>query len=160
MRGPLGAHARLWGPSVYSFFPSLMLVLGVLGCGKSDVKEPPTVPGPVADVHGRVIRGDQPVAGVHVLARVTYGVGCSVSDSAPGGTVVSMRPTDSTGRFRTTAYPAAGTEQRVGCLYIGATDPLRAETAWAAPRRAPAPLREAFATGTLPVLEIDVPWPE
>jgi hypothetical protein len=146
---------------VYSFLLWLILVLGVSGCGKTDRdEEPPNVPGPVADVHGRVMQGDQPVAGVQVLARVTYGVGCKVSDSAPGGTTVLMTPTNSTGRFRTTAYPASSTEQRPGCLYIGATDPLRAETVWAAPRRAPAPSPGALATGALPVLEIDVPWPE
>jgi hypothetical protein len=143
------------GPSVYSFLLWPILGLGVVGCGKPD--EPPAVPGPVANVRGRVMRGDQPVAGVHVLARVTYGVTCRVSDSAPGGTVVSMTPTDSTGRFHTMAYPASGTEQRAGCLYIGAADPMRAETAWAAPRRVPAPLPGASTTRLPPVVEINVP---
>jgi len=139
----------------------LGLCMGVLGCGKpDDHREPPTVPGPVANVRGRVMRGDHPISGVHVLARVTYGIGCSVSDSAPAGTVVSMTATDSTGRFTTMAYPASIAEQRAGCLYIGAVDPVRAETVWAAPHRAPPLVRGAPTTRLPPVEEIDVPWPE
>jgi hypothetical protein len=147
---------------VYSFLarPLLLFSIGFLGCGESDEYGALNVPGPVAHIRGRVMRGDQPVAGVHVLARVTYGAGCNVYDSAPGGTVVFMSPTDSTGRFQTRAYPASVTEQRVGCLYVGAVDPVRAETAWAAPRPAPAPSQKASRTRVAPVIEIDVPWPE
>jgi hypothetical protein len=159
----LGATQRGSESLGYSFlhWPILILGIGIVGCRSPDDRgEPPTVPGPVANVCGRVVRGDRPVAGVHVLARVTYGIGCRVSDSAPGGTVVSMTPTDSSGRFHTMAYPASSTEERAGCLYIGAADPVRPETAWAAPRRAPAPLRGASTSRLPPVMEIDVPWPE
>ena len=148
---------------MYSFLLCQILALGigVLRCCKpDDQEEPPAVPGPVANVRGRIMRGDHPVAGVHVLARVTYGGGCRVSDSAPGGTVVSMTPTDSTGRFHTMAYPASATEQRTGCLYIGAADPVRAETAWATPRRAAPPVLGASTTRLPPLVEINVPWPE
>jgi len=139
----------------------LVLCICVLGCGKpDDYDKPPNVPGPVANVRGRVMRGNNPVAGVHVLARVTYGVGCSMSDSARGGTVITMRPTDSTGRFKTVAYPASVSEQRTGCLYIGAVGPARSETVWAAPRRAPPLMRGASITRLPPVVQIDVPWPE
>ena len=77
----------------FLLWPILMLVIGGLGCRRpDDQKAPSAIPGPVANVRGRVMRGDHPVAGVHVLARVTYGVSCRVSDSAPGGTVVSTTP--------------------------------------------------------------------
>ena len=138
----------------------VVLFIGVAGCAKpDDYVEPP--PGPVAVVSGRVLRGDHPVAGVHVLARVTYGIPCSPSDSAPGGTVVLMTPTDSTGRFyRVSAYPASAKEQRAGCLYVGAVDPARPETVWAAPRRARPPAQGGSTTDPPPDEEINVPWPK
>ena len=146
-------------PRSYSLI--LLLGTGVVGCEKpGNDGEPPAVPGPVANVRGRVLRGAHPVAGVHVIARVTYGAACRVSDPAPGGTVVSMTPTDSTGRFHTMAYPAAGIEKRPSCLHIGAADPVRAETAWASPRRAPPPVLGAATTRLPPLVEINVPWPE
>ncbi len=138
----------------------VVLFIGALGCGKPD-DYPERPAGPVAVVRGRVLRGSHPVAGVHVLARVTYGTPCSPSNSAPGGTVVLMTPTDSTGQFyRVSAYPASTNEQRPGCLYVGAVDPARAETVWAAPRPARAP-GQGGPTAHLPAEEeIDVSWPE
>jgi hypothetical protein len=169
MRGPLGAHRKSSGLIVHPCLYGLLVLVGpgLLGCDKRDHyskapgsgREPPIVPGAVADIHGRVMRGALPVSGVHVLARVTYGAPCRASNPAPGGTVWSTTPTDSTGRFRTTAYPAAGAERQAGCLFVGATDPVRAETTWAAPRPAPASVQGASTT-RFPVVEIDVPWPE
>lgn len=145
----------------HPYWVGSLFVICVLGCAKRDEnREPPAISGPVANLRGRVIRGAQPIAGVHVLARITQAPGCRVTDPAPGGTVVSTTPTDSTGRFHTFAYAAVGAEQRVGCLHIGAADPVRAETIWAAPRPSP-PLEPGASPGTLPpVISIDVPWPE
>jgi hypothetical protein len=139
----------------------LLLGLGASGCEAPprEMNRPPAVPGPVADIQGRLLRGNRTAAGVHVLARVTYGAGCNVKDSAPGGTTMMMSPTDSTGWFRTTAYPASVFEARSGCLYVGAVDTVRGETAWAAPRAAP-PVQPGRGMQKVPVLEIEVPWEE
>jgi hypothetical protein len=146
----------------HSFFawPLLVLSAAALGCDAQREPGGPPAPGPVAHIYGRVMRGNRPMAGVNVLARMTYGVGCNVHDSAPGGTTKMMAPTDSTGRFQTTAYPAWAPERRTGCLYVGAVDSIRAETAWAAPRRALGTIQQDSITNRVPVLQIDVPWPE
>ena len=146
----------------YSFlwWPTLVLGIGALACGESgEDDKPPIVPGQAAYIHGLVMRGNRPMAGVHALARITYGAGCNVKESAPGGTTVLMTPTDSTGRFQATAYPASVGERRAGCLYVGAVDTIRAETAWAAPRPAPVPPRK-FSPTRVPIIKMDVPWPE
>ena len=147
-------HSFLW-------WPALVLSVAALGCDEQrEHRRPPAPPGPVAHIYGRVMRGNHPVAGVHVLARVTYGVGCNVKDSAPGGTTMMMTPTDSTGRFQTWANPPWTAERRTGCLYVGAVDTVRAETAWAAPRQVLTGTQQDSNTHRVPVLQIDVPWSE
>jgi hypothetical protein len=144
----------------FLYWSALVLSLAALGCDEQrDDRLPEAPPGPVAHIFGRVMRGNHPVAGVHALARVTYGIGCSVHDSAPGGTMMMMTPTDSTGRFQVMASPAWTAKPRPGCLYVGAVDTVRAETAWAAPRRVPAGAQKDSSTGRVPILQIDVPWP-
>jgi hypothetical protein len=139
----------------------VLVSIGAAGCEKPDQGgKPPAIPGPAALVHGRVIRGHHPVAGVYVLTRITLEPGCRATDSAGGGTVVSATPTDSTGRFQTFAYREPGTGERTGCLHVGAADPVTAETAWAAPRPAPKQRPGAFDGNVPQVIDIDVPWPE
>ena len=137
-------------------FRLLLLALASSVCGPPDARdEPPAVPGPVAQVVGRVMRGDRPVAGVHALGRFTYGRPCSAANPAPGGTTVLMTPTGPSGYFQASAYPGAGV-RGPGCLYVGAADPATGDTAWASPRiMVP---QVGGSTTRFPVLEIDVPW--
>jgi hypothetical protein len=127
----------------------------VAGCGPAD---PPNVPGPAGVVHGRVIRKDQPVAGVHALTRITAGPPCRVTNRNLGGTSWSTTPTDSTGWFKMFANRNPGDEQTPGCLYVGAVNPATAETVWAAPRPAPTVEPGPWTGKYSAVLEIDVPW--
>ena len=90
----------------HPYWVGSLFVICVLGCAKrGENREPPAISGPVANLRGRVIRGAQPIAGVHVLARITQAPGCRVTDPAPGGTVVSTTPTDSTVAFTPLPMP-------------------------------------------------------